>query len=248
MPPDQSEGKEGSYVAVRLVSGLKEVFTFKELEEMLGIPAQVLWRYTSHVQFPERATAKKIIDTIESRRLLEQAVRKIVAGPPGLAEEWRLLFNPRFLNLVGYVAWRDFGSDEVDLVLAPSEKDAALAVVIADWLGAGACAATERAWVSWGKLYTAPYGSSERGEVIYLHVPRGALEKDSKVLVVRGVTRNFESLHAIASIIEQARAKLAGALIVLALGGGWAETAAKVGLGKVRVIAQVTEKGLLVSL
>jgi hypothetical protein len=40
MPSNSSEDKESSYVAVRLLSGLKEVYTFKELEELLDIPAQ----------------------------------------------------------------------------------------------------------------------------------------------------------------------------------------------------------------
>ena len=38
------EVEESSYVAVKLLCSLKEVYTFKELEELLGVPAQALWR------------------------------------------------------------------------------------------------------------------------------------------------------------------------------------------------------------
>jgi hypothetical protein len=69
-----------------------------------------------------------------------------VLGPQGVVAEWKLLFNPRFLNIVGYLAWKHFGEDGIDLVLAPFERDSALAAVVADWLGADACAASERAW------------------------------------------------------------------------------------------------------
>jgi len=248
MPSNSSEDKESSYVAVRLLSGLKEVYTFKELEELLDIPAQVLWRYTSHVQFPERGTAKKLLDTIQEKRLLERAVREIVLGPQGVVAEWKLLFNPRFLNIVGYLAWKHFGEDGIDLVLAPSERDSALAAVVADWLDADACAASERAWVNWGKLLSASYHSSERGEIVYLHLPRDAIEKGTRVLVAKGVTRDFESLPAIASIVEQAKGELAGAIAVAAIGDKWSASASKAGLKKVKVIVRKVGTGYELSL
>jgi len=248
MPSNSSEDKECSYVAVRLLSGLKEVFTFKELEELLNVPAQVLWRYTSHVQFPERSTAKKLLDAVQEKRLLERAIHEIVLGPQGVVTEWRFLFNPRFLNIVGYLAWKHFGDDEVDLVLAPSERDSALAAIVADWLGADACAASERAWVNWGKLLSSSYHSSERGEIVYLHLPKDAIEKEARVLVAKGVTRNFESLPAIASIVERAKGVLVGAIVVAALGDGWVESAAKAGVRKVKVIVRKVGSGYEISL
>lgn len=246
--PLSPEEKESTYVAVRLLGGLKEVFTFKELEELLEIPAQVLWRYTSHVQFPERGTAKKLLDAIGSKHLLERAIRELVITPQGIVEEWRLFFNPRFLNLIGYIAWRTFGKDNLDLVLATCERDSALAATVADWLSADACVATERAWASWGRLYTAPYRSSERGETIYLHVPKEVLERGTRVLIVKGVARNFESLHALTSIIEQAKSELIGVLIVAAISEEWSVNVEKEGVKKTKVIVQKTPKGFEVSL
>lgn len=248
MTLNSSEDKESSYVAVRLLGGLKEVFTFKELEELLGVPAQVLWRYTSHVQFPEKGTAKKLLDAIQERKLLERAVREIVLGPQGVVAEWKLLFNPRFLNIVGYFAWKHFGEDEIDLVLAPSERDSALAAVIADWLNADSCATSERAWVNWGKLISSSYHSSERGEIVYLHLPKDAIEKGAKVLVAKGVTRDFESLPAIASIVEQAKGELAGAIAVIAIGEKWVENAAKAGVKKVKVLVRKVGSSYEISL
>lgn len=229
------EDKESSFLAVSILRGLKEAFTYKELEELLGVPAQVLWRYASHVQFPEKGTAKKILDVVKERRLLERAIAEIVTGPQGVVEEWRMLYNPRFLNLVGYVAWRSFKDDDVDVVLAPSEEEGALASVVADWLGAEACTASERARANWGRPLSSSYLSSRRGELVYVHVPKGTLEKGSKVLVVKGVADGFESLPALASIIEQAKALLVGALVVLSLSDE-RTLAAKV--GKVKVVVR----------
>lgn len=241
------EVEESSYVAVKLLCSLKEVYTFKELEELLGIPAQALWRYTSFSHFPERQTSRRIIEAIRSQSLVEKALQKALLGKQGVFEEWRLLFNPRVLNLIGYLAWRKLSDREVDLVLTYPERNAAIAAVLAEWLSAGVCIASERGRVSWGRLLTSQYLSSERGEIVYVHAPKDALEKDSKVLIVESTTASLEPLSALLSLVEQAKAHLSAVLVVLALSDGWVKTAEKLGvLNKVHVLMAKTPEGVKV--
>ena len=47
--------------AIRLLTALKGLYTFKDLSEYLKIPIQALWRYTKYLNIPEKATAKKIL-------------------------------------------------------------------------------------------------------------------------------------------------------------------------------------------
>ncbi|ABL78777.1 hypothetical protein [Thermofilum pendens] len=242
------EVEESSYIVAKLLNCLKEVYTFKELEEALGVSSQILWRYTTFTQFPERQTARKILDGIREKRLLERAFKEMVIGERKTVEEWRFLFNPRFLNLVGYLAWKKFRDDGVDVVLAAGEKNAALAAILAEWLSAESYVASEHAWSSWGKLYSASYSSSEREEIVYLHVPREALKRDSKVLFAKGVARNFESLAALRSIAEQAKAVPVGAVVAVSLSGEWMGLAEKAGLRKVYVASVVADGNVFVNL
>lgn len=239
------EIEESSYVAARLLSGLKEVYTFKELEELLGIPAQVLWRYTSFAQFPERQTARKILEGVRARGLVEKTLQKALLGKQGAFEEWRLLFNPRILNVVGYLAWRKLSGVDIDVVLTFPEKNSALAAILGEWFSARVCVASERGWTGWGKLLTAQYLSSERGEIVHVHLPKDALDRDSKVLIVKGTATNFEALGALLSLVEQAKAHLSAVLVVVALSDGWVKTAERLGvLGKVHVLFEKTQEGL----
>jgi len=243
-----TEAEESSYVVARLLNGLKEVYTFKELEELLGIPSQVLWRYTSYSHFPERQTARKILDAIREKRLVEKALKECLTRQNEIVEEWRLLFNPRVLNLIGYVVWKLFSGLEVDTVLTYPERNAGLAVVVAEWLLADVAVASERAYGNWGKLLTASYTSGERGEIIYLHVPRDSIEKESRVLVVKSIVNDFQSLHALLSLVEQAKANLVGAVAVVALSDKWIETVSKLGLKNVKVLVTRDSTGFRVNL
>ncbi|PLJ77480.1 hypothetical protein [Infirmifilum sp. SLHALR2] len=243
-----TEAEESSYVVARLLNGLKEVYTFKELEELLGIPSQVLWRYTSYSHFPERQTARKILEAIREKRLVEKALKECLTRQNEIVEEWRLLFNPRVLNLIGYVVWKLFSGLEVDTVLTYPERNAGLAVVVAEWLLADVAVASERAYGNWGKLLTASYTSGERGEIIYLHVPRDSIEKESRVLVVKSIVNDFQSLHALFSLVEQAKANLVGAVAVVALSDKWIETVSKLGLKNVKVLVTRDGTGFRVNL
>ncbi|MEZ0346803.1 MAG: hypothetical protein ABWK01_09645 [Infirmifilum sp.] len=243
-----SEGEESSYVVARLLNGLKEAYTFKELEEFLGIPSQVLWRYTSYSQFPEKHTARKILEAIRERKLVEKALREAIISENQVVEEWRFLFNPRVLNLIGYIVWKNYADSEVDVVLTYPERNTGLAVVVAEWLLADAVVASEKAYGNWGKLLTASYTSGERGEIIYLHIPRDSIEKDSKVLVVKSIVNDFQSLNALESLIEQARARLVGAVAVLALSDKWIETVSKLGLTNVKVLISRSNNEFIVNL
>lgn len=243
-----TETEESSYVVARLLNGLKEVYTFKELEELLGIPSQVLWRYTSYSHFPERQTARKILEAIREKRLVEKALKECLTRQNEIVEEWRLLFNPRVLNLIGYVVWKLFSGLEVDTVLTYPERNAGLAVVVAEWLLADVAVASERAYGNWGKLLTASYTSGERGEIIYLHVPRDSIEKESRVLVVKSIVNDFQSLHALFSLVEQAKANLVGAVAVVALSDKWIETVSKLGLKNVKVLVTRDGTGFRVNL
>ncbi|MGB9785814.1 MAG: hypothetical protein ACPLRJ_00900 [Infirmifilum uzonense] len=243
-----SESEESSYVVARLLNGLKEVYTFKELEEFLGIPSQVLWRYTSYSQFPERHTAKKILDAIREKRLVEKALREALLRQNEVVEEWRILFNPRILNLVGYVIWKFYSNLEVDTVLTYPERNAGLAVMAADWLLADVAVASERAYGNWGKLLTASYVSGERGEIVYLHIPKDSIPKDSKVLVVKSIVNDFQSLNALSSLVEQARAQLVGAVAIIALSDKWVETVSRLNLKNIKVLLTWTREGFYVNL
>ncbi|MEM1809741.1 MAG: hypothetical protein QW324_02645, partial [Thermofilaceae archaeon] len=72
--------------------------------------------------------------------------------------------------------------------------------------------------------------------------------KGARVLVVKGVTRNFESLQAISSILEQAKCELVGALIVASVGVDLAENLLKYGVRKVKIIVRKTPSGFELSL
>lgn len=224
---------ESPYVSVRLLSSLKGFFTLKELESKLGIPYQVIWRYISLKNTPEKNTARKIIEKIESLNLIEEALkRNLRVNRHNYIETWRFMNNYKFLDLMGYVISSFIGEDEVDLLLSYPSSSFPLALIASDWLGAKAVNCMEQADLSMEPYLRSSYISVERKKVIELYVPAHAIGLDDKVLLVRDVVKDLASLEAIADVISEAGAKLWGVFSVISISDEWEEKLDNAGIRK----------------
>ena len=90
--------KDIKLLAIRMLIALKHFYTFKELEDLLGISYQRLWRYIEFHTFPEHQTAKKILMTIKEKKLVENVIERISEDKTSL-KDWILVRNTGFLEL-----------------------------------------------------------------------------------------------------------------------------------------------------
>lgn len=224
---------ESPYISVRLLSSLKGFFTLKELESKLGIPYQVIWRYISLKNTPEKNTARKIIERIESLNLIEEALRRnLRVNRHNYIETWRLMSNYKFLDLMGYVISSFVGEEEVDLILSYPSTSFPLALIASDWLGTKAINCVEQADLSVESYLKSSYTSVERRRVVELYVPAQAIGLNDKVVLVRDVVKDLASLEAILDIISDAGAKLWGVFSIISLSDEWEEKLDKFGIQK----------------
>jgi len=222
---------ESPYISVRLLSSLKGFFTLKELESKLGIPYQVIWRYISLKSTPEKTTARKIIERIESLNLIEEALRRnLRVNRYNYIESWRLMSNYKFLELMGYVISSFVGDEEVNVIVSP-QGSFPLALIASDWLKAKALSCMEHASLSLESYLRSSYVSLDRGAVVELYVP-SQIEVDDRVILVRDIVKNLESLEAIIDIVNDAGAKLWGVFSVISISDEWEKKLDDLGIGK----------------
>lgn len=213
---------ESPYVSVRLLSSLKGFFTLKELESKLDIPYQVIWRYISLKNTPEKTTAKRIIERIERLNLIEEALkRNLRVNELNYIESWRFMSNYKFLDLIGYVISSFVGDEEVDVLLAYPPTSFPLALIASDWIGAKALSCLEYADLSIGPYVSSSYLSISRGRVVELYLPTQGLRNNDKVILVRDVVKDLASLEAIMDLISRAGAKLWGVFSIISVSDEW---------------------------
>lgn len=234
---------ETPYVAARLLVGLKGFYTLKELEELLGVPAQAIWRYTSFIQIPEKGTAQRILAAVAEKRLVEKALAgAITGGPGGLREPWRVLYDRHLLTLIGYKALKSEWGGEVDVVMASSAAEGALALSVSEWLRARTLVAMREPWLSAAQPLYAVYASADRRGYSVLYVPRGLLRKGDRVLLVKAAARDWASLGALLHLVEGSQARVCGALVVASLSPEWRGRAERYGVSPIEVVRSLEEE------
>lgn len=213
---------ESPYVSVRLLSSLKGFFTLKELESKLEIPYQVIWRYISLKNTPEKTTAKKIIERIEKLNLIEEALRRnLSVNKFNYIESWKFMNNYKFLDLMGYVISSFVGDEEVDLLLSSSQTSFPLALIASDWIGARALSCLEYADLSAESYISSSYFSLDRGRMVELHIPAQGVKNNDKVILVRDVVKDLASLEAIMDLMAESGAKLVGVFSIISISDEW---------------------------
>lgn len=224
-------------LVVRLLNALKGFYTFKDLEAKMGIPYQLLWRYTSLRTIPERQTAKRILDSIEERGLVDDVISKsVVRGSNGFIEYWRYLYDQRFLNIVGYRAYRFLMGTRVTALMVYPQEDSALGVVASEWLGTHLSVATSRLNIGVNGHSATTYKSRDRAEIVQVYLPKGALRENDRVVVIKNIAKNLDSLGALVELAEINGARVVGLIAVASVSSEWRDRCRDTGIDRVMVL------------
>ncbi len=171
--------KNVKLMVFRLLGALKYFYSFKELEERLNVPAQILWRYVTLRTVPERGTAEKILNKIRSSHIIDDILSKYYIENEEL---WSLLSNPGIMTLAGLRALDDLKDQKINVIVsAPDSYAAALGATFSSLFHAKLCAASHSPYSKHiiSKNYKV---SSEFFDVLLF--PRECIARKSKIIIV----------------------------------------------------------------
>ncbi|MFP3241568.1 hypothetical protein [Caldisphaera sp.] len=171
--------KNVKLMVFRLLGALKYFYSFKELEERLNVPAQILWRYVTLRTVPERTTAEKILNKIRSTHIIDDILAKYYIENEEL---WSLLSNPGIMTLAGLRALDDLKDEKINVVVtAPDSYAAALGATFSSLFHAKLCAASHSPYSK--HIISKNYKlTSEFFDVLLL--PRECVARKSKIIII----------------------------------------------------------------
>ncbi len=199
----EEELKNAKFVLFNLLRALKFFYSFKELERILGVPSQVLWRYVTLRAMPEKDTAQRILNKIMKEGVIEKTLKRVIESSNG--DEWRLLGNPGVLELAGLKVADMLKKTRVDVVLAPCDGySVALATIIATYLKSRICIATRYLY---SNNNTVEY-YREGGSVEAIAVPSDCIPKKARVVIILATEYSANCLDAVINIIKRRRGEI----------------------------------------
>lgn len=225
-------------LTMRLLSALKEFYTFKELEEMLGLPYQVLWRYTNFLTTPEEGTARRVLQLIREKRLIESALEKNFEQVKSASDIWGVVKNIGFLDLVAFEAMEALEGMDFDTVFAFPEESGILGAIMAHWARSDVCVTSRL--VSIGEALVEYYRGSSLS-LDFLAVSKNCLPRKGRVVLTTLVLHDKEMLEAAIALVKKSGSTPLALISVFAyLGENWEEVLKSRGITKYRVFKQVS--------
>lgn len=198
------------YVLFKVLSALKHFYSFKELEERLGVSAQILWRYVSLRSVPERSTAERLLQRIEEEGLIDDALRRALGDGEEL---WQVLSSPGVMALAGLKVLSSLKEDKVNVVVTGSDGySAAFGSVIADALHARLCVASRSPY---SRHIIARHYRLSQEYYDTLMFPKECIPRKGRALVVMVDGSKASQLMAILDVLRARQASVAGVLVVV---------------------------------
>ncbi|NPA96712.1 MAG: hypothetical protein GXO32_03830 [Crenarchaeota archaeon] len=187
----------------KALTALNRFYSLRDLEQLLGVPFQSLWKYVNLVSVPRRSTVERILRRVEELGLVERAL-EIAASSAKSIEA--LVSDPGFLRLFSIAVARALarGGARVDTLIPLSVVGIPLATALALEIGACICAARDHDVRLHGRdSYVAtPYVSSSR-ELRIVALPRNLLRPRSRAALVDAVLEDETKAVAVADLARR---------------------------------------------
>jgi len=197
------------FTLFKVLNALKHFYSFKELEERLGVSAQILWRYVSLRSVPERVTAERLLQKIEDEKLIDEAFERAIKDSE---EPWQVLSSPGVMELAELKVISTLKGDRVNVVITgPDGYSTAFGAILADALHARLCVASRSPHSR--HLIVKSYKVSQ-DYYDTLIFPRECIQRRGRALLVSVDGDKASQISALIDVANMRQVSIAGVLAI----------------------------------
>ncbi len=186
---------------LKLISILNSFYSLRELEALLGIPFQSIWRYVNFKSIPRKDTAYRILNRVKELRLINTIFLDLLSKHSDIVS---LSSDLRFLKLLSLLVHELMGKDRVDVVLPLSLEAIPIAVVISLEMNANICFVYEgNLKLHPSEKYIISHYVSKDNEPKIITIPQQCLKPRAKVVLVDVVASDVNKLVSLLNILKR---------------------------------------------
>ncbi len=203
--------------SVEYLKMLKKEYTYNELSRMLDLPITVLNRYIMGKVLPSEERARELISQFRKRYRVEDEIKKrIKFDKEGYFDNSSILYDTLLLWEISERVAERF--PETRKVLTSETDGIPVACSIAVRLGVDAVYARKNKEVGITNYIEETYIPSSSGNLMSLYLPKDAIQKNEKVLIVDDVLRSGETQRALVKLAEKSGASIYGIFVIVSIG------------------------------
>ncbi|MEM0006331.1 MAG: hypothetical protein QXJ22_01705 [Ignisphaera sp.] len=187
---------------LKMLKALNFFYSLRELEEMLNIPFQSLWKYVNFIGVPSDEIANEIIERISKSRIVENTLVEMAKSNSN--NYYSLVRNIGFIELFTLVVeemLRKLNID-IDCIFSLSQEGAPIATSLALELGSEICFPLTNRNIREDVAKIVWYYSYSEREYKYMLIPRECIHRDERVHIVDVAMDDSEKLKLIISLMR----------------------------------------------
>ncbi|MEM0474195.1 MAG: hypothetical protein QXV93_01690 [Zestosphaera sp.] len=200
----------GKAYVFKILNIMKHYYSLRDIEKMLDLPAQTIWKYVNLVAVPEEKTVAKIISKVGELRLIDKLIENSV-------KEFRenqvtVLSKPGFLKLFSYITEDFVGGAKIDLVIPMSTAAIVLASYLATDLPGLLCPFTESPLYDKKGYIITHYNSNN--EARFIALPKSCLKEKTTALLVDVLLEEPSKLKSVVEVLSKSRIHVYGVAVI----------------------------------
>lgn len=209
----------------------KRLYSYRVLERVTGVQAPMLSRYVTGRSLPSPEKARRILEGLMRLADPRRALAERIAETGGVVDTAVVLTEPLYLAMATLYFAERFRGRGVTRILVPEASGIPLAASLGLELETGFIVARRQP-------HGGPGGVVCSSVAPVFCIPRGALGRSDRVLIVDDIVETGRTLRALRELVEAAGAELAGVAALVTVGEEWRsvsgieEVEALIALGK----------------
>lgn len=215
--------------SVELLATLKKSYSYRELSAVLGLSAPILSRYVRGHVLPSAARSERFIATFREKLLRKMIMDSVKVSQDGSYDISSVVSNVGLLRQIAKVVFSEFSLVPVDRVLTMEVDGVPLAAEVAGEFNVNL--AVVRAERDLGvEEFVEQKAVYSPSSVKYLYLPKAAIKKGERLLIVDDMVRSGTTIEALARIAEKAKAKIVGVFAIASVDQAMPKLKSRLGL------------------
>jgi adenine/guanine phosphoribosyltransferase-like PRPP-binding protein len=195
---------------LKILRALNFFYSLRDLEEILNVPFQSLWKYVNFIGVPSDEVANEILEKLSRLKIIENTLNDVVKSNSN--NYYNLVRNTGFIELFALVIedkLRKLDLD-IDFVFSLSEEGISIATSLAQELGTEMCFPLMNRNITEDIAKILWYYSYSEKRYKYMLIPRECIHRDKKLYMVDLFIDDVEKIKSIMSLMDANNVEIVG--------------------------------------
>ena len=209
-------------LAIDCIRLLKRYYTYKELSKIFQISEALLCRYARGDVIPTFERSWYIMNKVIEHRLLEDIIDRILMlDKSGVVNIYFIAYNDAIIRLAAQRAFMEFYGFDINKVLTAAVNGIPLAIMVSYALDLEIAVAKKTRDAGIIEYFEAQYLTLNPPILSSFYIPRLAIRKNDKILIVDDLLQSGRTLAALNSLVTKADAEVIGLFALISIGNKW---------------------------